>query len=541
MKSWNEKLICRKDGIPCTKSGLSVKHKLLHAPNPNWLNTGSLKDIDFVSCQNGMEMLYKDISKANNYLIRTFNQLDKYAKNFEVNKFEKLCIILSKHSKAMRTLSIQHVAPDWEQWTLHRFSRMMKDIDRTIRNKSGNIKITTMDLPKGDGTFRYLTIPTLKWRIVSRFWYILTEIWILRRNFIQPNQFGSLSERGAMHCWNQVWDKVKDAKFIFEIDIAQCFNSISWVKALHALQLNTTPRLLADWIIKTMIKSFWKIKKYKTVQDEKTRLEKIYKDFNDWNYLKWSIMDPSKFKTCWETLKIKHINRAENYQWLEEIEELEQSLPWEEPWPTRNIKHKEIWRGWWPAYAFHKEHLQRKAKGIPQGWSLSPMLCNLVLSIIAAQTKGVFYLDDGILYGDNEDECDPIRFEYLLEKHDLQLNWTKSGWIKRNNEWLKPLKFLGATLHPDGTWQSSTKKGGSVKLEGPIMKFYNPENNTKYRKLDLQTIVRNFGSTKMLSYLYNNGYKHTEKGKIKIMEKEFWKSLSKRYNLNAQNTEWRKQ
>jgi hypothetical protein len=49
----------------------------------------------------------------------------------------------------------------------------------------------------------------------------------------------------------------------------------------------------------------------------------------------------------------------------------------------------------------------------------------------------------------------------LLKEFGIEYNWEKSGWVKKDGKWLKPLKFLG--LSYDGEiWKAETRKGSHL-------------------------------------------------------------------------------
>lgn len=108
---------------------------------------------------------------------------------------------------------------------------------------------------------------------------------------------------------------------------------------------------------------------------------------------------------------------------------------------------------------------EKLRKGVPQGAPTSPLLATQVLGdVIFAKWKAVMYADDGIIYGDKTSP-NPAHFslESVLEMNTgdsgVEIHPAKSGWIKRNGEWLKPLLFLG--LEYDGkhnTLRSRTRK-----------------------------------------------------------------------------------
>lgn len=88
-------------------------------------------------------------------------------------------------------------------------------------------------------------------------------------------------------------------------------------------------------------------------------------------------------------------------------------------------------------------------RGVIQGSNIAALLALVVLEDLKVyylkRGKYIGYADDGMLYGD-----DPNVVQEWLEKlrtpeSGVAQKEEKSGWVKWNNEWVKPLSFLGLT------------------------------------------------------------------------------------------------
>lgn len=61
---------------------------------------------------------------------------------------------------------------------------------------------------------------------------------------------------------------------------------------------------------------------------------------------------------------------------------------------------------------------------------------------------------------------DPFPTDDEYEESGIEKNESKSGWVKRRGEWLKPLKFLGMTYDPfKDEFQASTRKGATLEFD----------------------------------------------------------------------------
>lgn len=91
--------------------------------------------------------------------------------------------------------------------------------------------------------------------------------------------------------------------------------------------------------------------------------------------------------------------------------------------------------------------------GVPQGSNTGPLLALIPMRKYLNQLPSISYADDGIFYSKEDFEIKD------MPEWGVHLHPTKSGWVKRDGKWLKPLNFLG--LSWDGTSLSAVTKKGS--------------------------------------------------------------------------------
>jgi hypothetical protein len=140
-------------------------------------------------------------------------------------------------------------------------------------------------------------------------------------------------------------------------------------------------------------------------------------------------------------------------------------------------------------------------KGVPQGSNTGPLLSLIPLIKFLSQQKSVSYADDGLFYSD-----EPFEVKDLPE-WGVKFNKNKTGWVKKDGKWLKPLKFLG--LLWDGTsLRASTRKGSTLVADGYKTAFsFLSSDKLKLAKnvydMSWEHIFKaNFGGT-LISKLYN--------------------------------------
>lgn len=105
-----------------------------------------------------------------------------------------------------------------------------------------------------------------------------------------------------------------------------------------------------------------------------------------------------------------------------------------------------------------------RIRGVPQGSPTSPALATLALedSILnRPELKAVMYADDGLYYG--AIDVPVITPNSGMVTSNIKFNLSKSGWVRKNGKWLKPLRFLGLEYNgKEGTLMARTKKGSNL-------------------------------------------------------------------------------
>jgi hypothetical protein len=102
-------------------------------------------------------------------------------------------------------------------------------------------------------------------------------------------------------------------------------------------------------------------------------------------------------------------------------------------------------------------------EGFPQGAATSPILCASVLGgTVFTRGNCKMYADDGLYYGDFIPETIADTDE-KMRQFGLSFATDKSGWVKKDGVWLKPLKFLGLEYNGEtGELRASTRKGANL-------------------------------------------------------------------------------
>lgn len=149
-------------------------------------------------------------------------------------------------------------------------------------------------------------------------------------------------------------------------------------------------------------------------------------------------------------------------------------------------------------YNFRKNF---RFKALPQGQGMSPILSVFLLRWLnSLPFKSIKYADDGLFYGDLPEN--PLEEAMkVVEPLGAIFSKEKSGWVKKNGEWLKPLKFVGLTYDPfNDLIKASTRKGSKLTLLGGIIAFFKDVSFIRSGKRSIDVNDRNWD--KLLDQLH---------------------------------------
>jgi hypothetical protein len=328
-------------------------------------------------------------------------------------------------------------------------------------------------IPKPSGGERPLGVPTLAWRVYLRMWLMPMMGYTGSR---LPNNFhGFIPNRGTGTAWKAILNEVIGHTNIYEIDFKSFFPSVKtdmlgyfmnsvWhlppQTAYFFYQMNNSLPNFDDPlnIIPTEVKwsashqdvfaSDMAIRNmYRTWADKIVKirlLDKSYDAVTQFNVPNLGLLNN---KTVVGETKRKGLSPLSISAGSDDIAAIIES---QTVTPSSNPLEA----------SFRREYdiTFRGNVGLPQGSPLSPYLSILYLNEVLhlsgmpSDVKFLFYADDGLFYSNNYDSLNdwltgaffsgsasPKSFGY----YNISLSIDKSGWVRKEGEWLKPLKFLG--------------------------------------------------------------------------------------------------
>lgn len=386
--------------------------------------------------------------KMNRYMEHQVLRLKKL--RAQPRLYWKLSKFLISKSHVFRIAAWHHVFPNWHRnLPLKQVLIINNQVNSLIKKwEKLEIKLeySRVLIPKGTSDVRPLGVPKAKWRILLHMWNNFLTWYITPR--LLSTQHGFIPTRGCLTAWKDLFQKrIIESKYIYECDLKQFFPSVDIKSISKQLQEWKIP----DSIIVELEQLNISTPSYPAVG--------LLPEFENWFY-DWCAksgenlrMDSMKLiEKGWDVWSRSHTDDGLPILRVEDLEAM---------FNLREYKY--------PPYKIIDQlfinpippDLEYSYQGVPQGSPTSPILSITTLKDFLSQQPSISYADDPIFYGNKP-------FEIKDEPNKgINLHETKSGWVKYNGKWLKPLKYLG--MEYDGTTlRAHTRRGSALEVGSNI-------------------------------------------------------------------------
>jgi len=387
--------------------------------------------------------MYDKSNKMNRFMIHQIRRLRKWRSN-SPRMYFAIARILMKRSNVLRVIALNHVMPQWHRKYSFPYVLMVNRKVSEIINKNWvSMDFKRIYIPKGTTKFRPLGVPKMEWRMYLHM--VNQFLMFYLRPSLSRRQHGFITGRGCLTAWKDIFsNKLLDKPYIREWDFKGYFDSIFTEKITAELEARGIPSYVS-WFLEM-------------INNSKIDLPPIQDHLLD------------------ESQNMDIIEHLRNFYWQGEDEDnvVADLMTLVDELGPEGDEEMERLRDTTP-------------RGVAQGAPTSPILANVIMDLWIRENESreidcVAYADDSVSFSYGPIDPEIPKFT------GIQINEEKSGYVKYEGRWLKPLKFLGFIWNPETeTWESETRKGAKLTWDRNIDRLVTVDTKVPIDNLELLT------------------------------------------------------